>query len=65
MLKDFTYRWNGSPMKRSVNKNKPDILDWWLSIDFDPAQLPRMRCDWLITHAFLLDEKKVELRRGD
>jgi hypothetical protein len=52
-------------MKKSLNQNRPVLLDWWLSIDFDPAQMPRIRRDLPITYTYLLDEKTLEQKRGD
>ncbi len=49
-------------MKKCVNQNKQNLLDWWLSIDFDPAQMPRIKPDSSIISTFLLDEKTIEQR---
>ena len=52
-------------MKKSANENKLGLLDWWLAIDFDIAQMPRVRRDLPIVHTFLLDEKTLDQKRGD
>jgi hypothetical protein len=52
-------------MKKSVNQNKSNLLDWWLSIDFDPVQVTRVRRGMPTTYASSLDAKAFEPKRGD
>jgi hypothetical protein len=54
-----------SQMKKNANQNKLDLLDWWLSIDFDPIQTTRVRYDMPIAFASSLDAKAIEPKRGD
>jgi hypothetical protein len=54
-----------SQMKKNTNRNKVDLLDWWLSIDFDPVQTTRVRHDMPTAFASSLDAKAIEPKRGD
>jgi hypothetical protein len=52
-------------MKKSTNQNKSGLLDWMLSIDFDPVEIIRVRREVPTAYASLLDEKAIEPKRGD
>ncbi len=52
-------------MKKSTNQNKSGMIDWMLSIDFDPVEIIRVRRDMPTAYASLLDEKAIRLKRGD
>jgi len=48
-------------MKKSMNQNKASLLDWWLSIDFDPVQTPHVSRGLPSP----LAEQVIELKRGE
>jgi hypothetical protein len=52
-------------MKNSTKQNKLDLLDWVLSIDFDPVEIIRLRCNMPTTYDSVLDEKVIRSKRGD
>jgi hypothetical protein len=48
-------------MKKNMKQNKLSLLDWWLSIDFDPLQTPHVSRDLPSPPA----EQVIELKRGE
>lgn len=52
-------------MKNSAKQNTLDLLDWVLSIDFDPAEIIRLRCNMPTTYASVLDKKVTRRKRDD
>jgi hypothetical protein len=52
-------------MKKSTNQNKLGMLDWMLSIDFDPIETIRVRRDVPTVYASFLNKKDIEPKRGD
>jgi hypothetical protein len=52
-------------MKKSVNPNNLGMLDWWLSIDFEPIKMTRVRRGMPTTFVSSLDAKVFEPKRGD
>lgn len=52
-------------MKKSTNQNKLGILDWMLSIDFDPVEIIRVRRDMPTAYESVLDEKALKPKNGD
>jgi hypothetical protein len=52
-------------MKKSTNQNKLGMIDWMLSIDFDPVEISRVRRDSTTIYVSLLDEKALSPKRGD
>jgi hypothetical protein len=52
-------------MKKSTNQNKLGMIDWMLSIDFDPVEIIRVRSDIPTEYASLLDEKATGPKRGE
>jgi hypothetical protein len=46
-------------MKRSTNQNKLGMIDWMLSIDFDPVEISRVRRDITTVYAYM-ESKAIE-----
>jgi hypothetical protein len=52
-------------MKKTTDQIKSSMIDWMLSIDFDPVEIIRVRRDMPTEYASLLDEKATRPQRGD
>lgn len=52
-------------MKNSTNQNKQGMIDWMLSIDFDPVEIVHVKHDTTAAYVSLLDEKALNPKRGD
>jgi len=52
-------------MKKSAHQNKLDLLDWALSIDFDPVEITRVRRDAPAPYVSILDGKAIRPKKGD
>jgi len=52
-------------MKKGTNQDKLGMLDWMLSIDFDPVETIRVRGNVSSVYSSFLNKKDIEPKRGD
>ena len=52
-------------MKKSLNQNSLGVLDWALSIDFDPVAIIHVGRGMQAAYASVLDKKEIKPKGGD